>query len=298
MDTTLLLVGTGSGLSHSLFSAVSKSLLTQRIPNPFLFLIYINTLQAIITPVIWFFTTPAAPPAEGWLPIVVAAATCTAACFLLYMSLSCGDVSSVMPMMGSKVIFSGLLAHLMLGERHSGSIYLATALVALAVAALGYSPPHSRRHGAVFKPMALMLACCMVFACTDVYMKRSLVFVDVYSFTVYYNLLVAGGSLLAIPYLRMHGHSVRLPVRDVLMILLAAAFLMSAVLLFVLCLELAGGVVIPNILMSTRGIFIVLISALSSHRQSTALDTQPKGIYLLRLAASILIVFAIWLALK
>ena len=140
MDITLLVVGTGSGLCHSLYSAVSKLLLKRRIPDPFLFLLWINVAQALLTPAIWFFVPPAWPKAGGWAPLLAAAGTCTAAYFFLYAALARGDVSSVMPMMGSKVVFSGLLARLMTGESHSGTIYLAAVLVALAVAALSYSP--------------------------------------------------------------------------------------------------------------------------------------------------------------
>ena len=85
---------------------------------------------------------------------------------------------------------------------------------------------------------------------------------------------------------------------DLRSIVPAAAFLVTATLLFVLAFELARGIVIPNILLSTRGVFIVLLSAVASHRKSTALDEQGKSIYLLRLAASVLIVFSIWLTLK
>jgi hypothetical protein len=61
---------------------------------------------------------------------------------------------------------------------------------------------------------------------------------------------------------------------------------------------MGSGVVIPNILQSTRGIFIVLISAVLSQRGSSMLETQSKRVYLLRLGASILIMVSIWIALQ
>ena len=298
MNVTLFLVGIGSGLSHSLYAAVSKFLLNRRIAHPFLFLLYVSPLQAAIMPLVWCFTGPALPDAGGWAPLLIAAATCLVAYFLLYASLSCSDVSSVMPMMGSKVIFSGLLAHVMLGEHHTGSIYLAALLVAVAVAALGYSPSKSRPSGGILKPMLLMLGCSVVFACTDVYIKRSLAFVDPYSFMVYYNGLVAAGALLVIPHLKRRGVSLRLGRSDVLLMLVAAACLVTATVLFVVSFRLADGIVVPNILMSSRGVFIVLFTAAAGYRGSTALDVQSRWVYLLRFAASILILFAIWLALR
>jgi len=298
MNVTLFLVGIGSGLNHSLYAASSKFLLNRRFAHPFLFLLYVSPLQAAITPLVWCFTGPALPDPGGWGPLLIAAGTCLVAYFLLYASLSCGDVSSVMPMMGSKVIFSSLLAHVMLGEHHTGAIYLAALLVAVAVAALGYSPSKSRPSGGILKPMLLMLGCSLVFACTDVYIKRSLAFVDPYSFMVYYNALVAVGALLAIPHLRRRAVPLRVERGDVLLTLLAAAFLLTATLLFVISFRLADGVVVPNILMSSRGVFIVLFTALAGHRGSTALDVQSRWVYALRLAASVLIMVAIWLALQ
>jgi len=78
----------------------------------------------------------------------------------------------------------------------------------------------------------------------------------------------------------------------------AAVALAAATLLFVVMLKMGNGVVIPNILQSTRGIFIVLISAVLSHRGSTILETQSRKVYMLRLAASILILVSIWIALS
>lgn len=295
MDVTLLSVGMGSGLSHALYASGSKHLLKQRIAHPFLFLVYVNAFQAVVTPLIWLFVKPAFLPAAGWGPMLAAAGTCVVAYFFLYASLSSGDVSSVMPMMGSKVIFSGLLAHLMLGERHSGSIYMAVLLVAVAVAALGYSPSQGRPGRFALKPAGLMMACCIVFACTDVYIKRSLAFIDSFSFMVHYNALVAVGSLLTIPYLRRKGVSLRLTAGSAAMTLATAAFLVTATMLFVLSFKLADGVVVPNILMSSRGVFVVLFSALASYGAGTALDVQSKWVFLLRLGAAALIVFAIYL---
>ena len=300
MDVTLLLVGTGSGLSHSLYSAVSKLLLNRRIPNPFLFLLTINAFQAVITPAVWCFwgPGPAWPAAEGWTPLLLAAGTCTVAYFFLYAAFAGGDISSVMPMMGSKVIFSGLLAGVMMGEWHSGAIYLAAALVAVAVAALSYSPRGDRSRGSALKPAALMLASCAIFGLTDIYIKRALAFVDAYSFMVYYNALVAVGSLLVIPYLVRKAVPLRVGRGAAALTLLAAGFLVAATSLFVVSFDLAKGVVVPNILMSTRGVFIVLITAAMSSAGRHSLDRQSRWTYLLRFAASVVIIFSVWLAMS
>jgi drug/metabolite transporter (DMT)-like permease len=298
MDVTLLLVGTGSGLSHSLYSAVSKLLLRRRIPHPFQFLLLINALQAVITPGVWCFSAPQFPSAAGWVPLLAAAATCTAAYFFLYAALAKGDVSSIMPMMGSKVIFSGLLARVMTGESHSGTIYLAALLVAAAVAALSYSPSKGSARGTALRPAAYMLVACVVFAFTDIYIKRSLAYVDPYSFMVYYNGLVAIGSLLVIPKLMKAGVSLRVGGANLMITALAAAFLVAATSLFVVSFNLAGGVVVPNILMSTRGVFIVLLSAAMNSGKRFALDRQNRWTYALRFVASIAIIFSVWLALS
>lgn len=54
-------------------------------------------------------------------------------------------------------------------------------------------------------------------------------------------------------------------------------------------------VVVPNILMATRGVFIVVVSAVLARSGSTAIETQSPKVYALRLAASSLIIVAVWL---
>ena len=298
MNSVLLLVGVSSGFAHSVYSAISKSLLKNRIREPFLLLLYINLFQAIITPVMWLFVKPTLPPPAGWTPLLMAAVTCVVGYLFLYMALSCGDVSSVMPIMGSKVVFSGLLAIPMLNESHHWTVYVAAILVAVSIAMLSYSPSKTRSTQFPLKPIVLMIGGSIVFAFTDIYIKRSLAFLDSYNFMIYYNLLVGVGSLSVIPYIRKKKVSLVLKGRDWWLSLISAASVVTATLLFVITFKLAHGVVVPNILMSTRGIFIVMISAVLAHRGSTMLETQKPKVYLLRFAASSLIIFAIWIALN
>ena len=129
------------------------------------------------------------------------------------------------------------------------------------------------------------------------YIKRSLAYVDSYSFMVYYNLIVGVGSLCVVPSVRKKGVGLVLRGRALWLAVAAAGALLAATLCFVLAFELAEGVVIPNILMSTRGIFVVVISAVATQWGIASLDRQSKGVYVLRCVASVLIVLAIWIAL-
>jgi hypothetical protein len=114
---------------------------------------------------------------------------------------------------------------------------------------------------------------------------------------VYYNLILGIGSLAVIPYLKKKKVTLLLAGKDLWWILISAIFLVVATLLLTISFEIADGVVIPNILVSTRGIFIVIISAVLTHRGSTLLETQTWKIYLLRLVASSLIILSIWITL-
>lgn len=125
MNILLLVIGVSSGLFHSIYSAVSKSLLKHRIREPFLFFLYISVLQAVITPFLWLFVKPAVPSVAGLAPLLMAGITGVIAFLFLYMALSNGDASSVMPIMGSKVIFAGFLAIFMLNEKHNWVMYFA-----------------------------------------------------------------------------------------------------------------------------------------------------------------------------
>ena len=50
----------------------------------------------------------------------------------------------------------------------------------------------------------------MVFGFTDIYIKRTLVYLDSYNFMIYYNLIVGILALGVIPYLRKKGIPLRL----------------------------------------------------------------------------------------
>lgn len=298
MNFLLLIVGVSSGLSHSIYSAISKSLLKHRIREPFIFFLYISILQAVITPLLWLFVRPAFPHPTGWTSIFLAGVTGVIAFLFLYTALSSGDASSVMPIMGSKVIFAGFLAIFMLNEKHTWTIYGAAILVAISIGILSYSPSLEQKSKFSGRPVFLMVLCSIVFAFTDNYITRSLKYIDSYNFMIYYNLIIGIGSLAVIPYLKKKKVTLLLEGKDLWWSLISAIFLVVATLLLTISFKIADGVVIPNILVSTRGIFIVIISAVLTHRGSTLLETQTWKIYLLRLVASSLIILSIWITLS
>ena len=298
MSIVFVLVGLSSGFAHSVYSAFSKALLKNRIKEPFLLFLYISIIQALVTPLLWIFIRPQFPPPAGWTPLLISCVTCVAAYLFLYMALHWGDVSSVMPIMGSKVIFAGLLAIPMLHEKHNWQVYIAAVLVAISIAILSYSPSKSGSSKFPLKPIVLMTSCCVIFGFTDIFVKRSLVYLDSYNFMIYYNFTVGVLSFCVIPYIRKKKVSLVLKGMDLQLSFYSAVSLVTATLLFVILLKMCSGVVIPNILQATRGIFIVLISAVLTHRGSTILETQSRKVYMLRLAASILIIVSIWIALS
>jgi drug/metabolite transporter (DMT)-like permease len=298
MSIVFVLVGLSSGFAHSVYSAFSKALLKNRIKEPFLLFLYISIIQALVTPLLWIFIRPQFPPPAGWTPLLISCATCVAAYLFLYMALHWGDVSSVMPIMGSKVIFAGLLAIPMLHEKHNWQVYIAAVLVAISIGILSYSPSKSGSSKFPLKPIVLMTSCCVIFGFTDILIKRSLVYLDSYNFMIYYNFTVGVLSLCVIPYIRKKKVSLVLKGMDLQLSLYSAVSLVTATLLFTIMLKMCSGVMIPNILQATRGIFIVLISAVLTHRGSTVLETQSRKVYMLRLAASILITISIWIALS
>lgn len=298
MSVALVLVGLSSGLAHSVYSALSKALLKNRIREPLLLLLYASSIQALVTPLLWIFVRPRFPPTAGWAPLLLSCVTCVAAYLFLYMALHWGDVSSVMPIMGSKVIFAGLLAIPMLHEQHNWQVYTAAVLVAIAIAILSYSPSRSGSSKFPLRPIALMTGCCVMFGFTDISIKRALVYLDAYNFMIFYNLAVGVLSLCVIPYLRKKKVSLVLKGTDLQLAVCSAVALVVATLLFVILLGMCSGVVIPNILQASRGVFVVLISAVLTHRGSTVLETQSGKVYLLRLVASVLIIVSIWIALS
>jgi drug/metabolite transporter (DMT)-like permease len=298
MNTLFFLAGLSSGFAYSISSAFSKALLKNRVKEPFLLFLYISVIQALVTPLLWIFIRPQFPPPAGWTPLLISCITCVAAYLFFYSALHCGDASSVMPIMGSKVIFAGLLAIPLLHEKHNWQVYAAAVLVAISIALLSYSPSKGGSSKFPLKPIVLMTGCSIIFGITDISIKRSLAYLDSYNFIIYYNVIIGALSLCIIPYIMKKRVSLALKGADLQLSFYSAVSLVTATLLFVILLKMSSGVVIPNILMSTRGIFIVIITAVLTHRGSTMLETQSKKVYMLRLAASLLIIISIWIALS
>jgi uncharacterized membrane protein len=298
MNIILLLVGLSSGFAHSIYSAFSKALLKNRIKEPFLLFLYVSIIQAIVTPILWIFIHPQFPPSAAVAPLLMSCFTCVGAYLFLYMALHSGDASSVMPIMGSKVIFAGLLAIPMLGETHNWQVYIALVLVAISIAMLGYAPSKNGSSRFPMKPVLLMTGCAVIFGFTDIFIKRTLLHLDPYNFMIYYNFLVGVLALSVIPSIRKKNVPLILKGKTLLLCFYASVALVTATLLFVVLFEISSGVVIANVLQSTRGIFIVLITGFLAHRGSTILETQSGKVYLLRLTASVLIIFSIWITLS
>jgi len=298
MDYELLFLGVAGGFVYSIYSAASKAFLKKRPAEPLRVLLYINVSQALITPLLWIVCRPVLPPLPGLHLLIISGIAGATGYAALYMALHCGDVSSVMPIMGSKVILAGLLAVPMLHESHSAQVYVAAALVAVSVAMLSYTPAKGNSQRFSVKPVILMLTCCTMFAFTDIFIKRTLAFIDSFNFLVYYNAIIGALSLAVIPYLRHRRVDMSLKAGDLQLCIISSASLAAASLLLVILFKLSEGVVIPNILMSSRGVFVVLISAAMSYRGSDMLDTQSRGVYAVRLVAAVLIMFSIGIALS
>ena len=298
MQNIILLVGFASGLTHSIYSVISKILLKNQINEPYLVFLYINIFQAVLTPAVWLFFKPALPTPGGWMIIVIAATTCVIAYLFMYMALSFGDTSSVTPIMGSKVILAGLIAIPLLNEKHDWSIYLAALIVALSIGLLSYSPNNEDGTQFPLKPVLLMIGCSVVFAFTDIFLKRSLDYINLYNFMVYYNYFVGVGSFLIIPHLIRKKVSLVVKGSGLWLSLVAAFFLVVATLMLLITMQISQGVLIPNILVATRGIFLVIISAGFAYFGSNLLERQTKGVYILRFVASVMVILSIWLTLR
>ncbi len=295
---SLLVVGVGSGLLHSFYSACSKWVMVRRQVPPLVFLLWVNLCVAVLSLLLWLWVVPVWPMVEAWPWLLGAATTCALAYAFLYCALSTGDVSSVMPLMGSKVLFSAILAPLLLQEATSWRLLVAAVLVVVSTAALSYSPSDLRASAFHLKPVMLMLTSCLIFSVTDVLIQRTLVYLDPTNFLVWYNVLIAVvGIPMMLPLVRRRKLPIGVCRSSFLLIVAAAAFLVLATLLFVICFGLSNSIVIPNILMSTRGVFIVLLSLLLPRMGWMALDTQSGHVYVWRFAASLLILMSVFVAL-
>ena len=199
-------------------------------------------------------------PTEATLATVMLAAMALGAHWLLSRALQEGDASTVIPLLSLKIPLVAILSIFILGERHTPRIYLAAGAAALGVAMFGVGRQERAQGGYGRHPiLAITLAClsALLYALLDQAAKHALAYTSPVKLALWVNMIVACACLIM--SLHPHYRPYRLAKLDLVLFLLGGGLMFGGIMLFFRALDLSDGVTIPNIVLSTRGFFTLLI---------------------------------------
>ena len=184
-----------------------------------------------------------------------------------------------------------------LDESASLRTWLAVAGSALAVSLFGVGNPEPAQGGHGCRPVAailLVVLSCLFYGISDVIAMRALDGVDAVSLLLWSNVLWApvAAVMLAQPRYRKY----RVTALDAGLLTLRGMFVLGAVLGLYSAFRMAGGVILPNVIYGTRGFFALAAGYLLSRMLRLPLERQSGAVYALRLAGTLLLAAAVFLA--
>lgn len=237
-------------------------------------------------------------PWHSWIMIFVLSHFIILAGWFLNIALQEGDASQVVPLLGLKIPFAGLLAVLLLGETASLSTWFALGGAGGAVALFGAGRQNPAQGGHGCRPAVPMLFAALAslfFAFADIAARLSLAGLNSLKLVLAMSVLALPTSLIMLARRRYKVY--RITLLDAGLIFLRGVLVFVAVLFLYASFSRAGGVIGPNIVYGTRGAFALIIGYLLNKMLRVSIERQGWGIYILRLIGTGLLFLALLLVL-
>lgn len=205
-----------------------------------------------------------------------------------------GDVSMVTPLLGLKIPMVALLAGFWLKEAFTGGIYVSIGLSSLAIVFFGLGRQQKAQGGhgsAPWLSIGLAVLAALSYSIGDIFTRRTVELMSPFTGLLWLQLCmgVIGVMILALPGYRQY----RIQKVDYLLFALAGAMLLGGIGLYMAAIHLAGNVTIPNIVLSWRGLFVFIMGLVWNAFVAVPMERQSRGIYLLRLTGTGLLVAAL-----
>jgi len=233
-------------------------------------------------------------PGAGWLPVITLTAVLAIATRLLNQALQEGDASTVVPLLGLKIPASGLMAWLVLGERISAAVWLAVICSAAAVALFGIgrqevSQGGHGRHPAVAVVLSVITA--VLFSGADIVARTSESVIDPLGLVLWSNVVWGPVSALMLTGSKFRKYKVKR--LDIGLFTLGAVFVTGAMLGLYYAFQLADSVIMPNVIMGTRGLFALIAGYALNKVARVPLERQRGLVYIYRMLGTLLILAAL-----
>ncbi len=235
--------------------------------------------------------------ADPWWPSVVLGGLFMAGQAFTVVALSRGEVSSVAPVFGVKVIFVAVLASTMLGEPIAPSIWFAAFLSTVGIACLQTTdqPWHPRRN---LSPMALAGMAALSFAAFDLVNQR---WSPVIGFGRLVPPAMAVAALLSL-LLLIHEPVAKVPARKsmrsaIFFLTVGAVFFALQGVLLIRAIGVYGDATGANIVYGTRGLWgIVMVCLFGTWFGNRELSARAPQVLWARIFGAVLVTIAMVLA--
>ncbi len=229
-------------------------------------------------------------PSGNWGLVVSMAVVLLIATRLLNWALQEGDASTVVPLLGLKIPIASVLSWLLLGERASAAVWLAVVASAGAVALFGVGRQEKAQGGHGHKPViAVMLAVCVAlfYSMADILAKVSASSMSTVTVVLWSNVLWGPVSALALMSKKYRMY--RVQAVDYGMFTLGGAFVVGAMLSLYYAFSVADSVILPNVIMGTRGIFALVAAYALGKAMKVPMERQSGMVYLCRAIGTLLL---------
>ena len=281
----------------SVFSAASflltKHLLKNYFTNHLVFLFYFNLVMAVIVPAVWLLKGKPSFPLTVIVALSMASVLAFTGWVCMYTAFAKGDLSFATPLLNLKVIFTALFSFLVLGELHGFTIYLSVILSVIGVTLLSRgNGVHQIRTGSVTLPFILILLAVVFYSFADVMIKKCLNSLDIWSFATWYFVIVGFLSLILLPFIPVKAE-MKTGFKPASLLVLSAALNLTAILTFFVSFQKGDNITIPNIILSFRGIFVILSLILLSRLGVVSIESHNRKVYMYRLTGAVCLTIAV-----
>lgn len=287
-----------AALGSALFSAVAflltKHLLKNLLKDAFVFIFYHNLFSGSLGILLWLIVGLSLPD-PATMGIVFAVSVLAFVGFIFnYVAFEKGDISTTGPLMGLKIPFVALCSFLLLGERHEGLVYLGALLSMVSIALLSWEDrKEARARPALGAAVFLMTLATVLYAIADTLVMVALTKMGSFHFTSYFLILQALFSWSLYPFIR-NRPGMKLTFRVSGHFVVLAFLTLGASMLFFLSIKTGGNITIPNILLSSRGVLVVLATfALAHLAKNPMLESQSRHTYAVRFVGAAMMSVAV-----
>jgi len=229
-------------------------------------------------------------PVAGVAPMLAVASAIVVASWLLGRAIHEGDISTVAPLMGIKIPITVALSAIVLGESHGVRVYVAVGLATAGAVMFGLGRQRAAQGGHGRHPIVPILYGCasaLAYAVADQFARVALRHMDQTTLVLWACML--RGALSAVMILHPYYRQYKVHAVDVWVLLASGAAMVGGLLALYTAYRLADGVTIPNIVLASRGLFLLAVGYVLSKALRVPIERQPASVYVLRTAGALLL---------